>query len=149
MRAVVQRVFAARVEVSGEVVGEIGPGLLAFVGVATEDTERDALRLADKVTGLRIFEDGAGKMSRSLVDVGGGLLVVSQFTLYADTSRGKRPSFDRAMPPSQAEGLYERFIAAAREALPDVRAGRFRAMMRVLADNDGPVTLLLDTLAAL
>jgi len=149
MRAVVQRVFAARVEVSGELVGEIGPGLLAFVGVAKKDTERDALKLADKVTGLRIFEDEAGKMSRSVLDIGGGLLVVSQFTLYADTSRGKRPSFDRAMPPSQAERLYERFIAAAKETLPEVRAGRFRAMMRVVADNDGPVTLLLDTLAPL
>jgi D-aminoacyl-tRNA deacylase len=149
MRAVVQRVFAASVEVAGEVVGAIGPGLLAFVGVANDDTDTDAVKLADKVTGLRIFEDGAGKMSRSLLDVGGGLLVVSQFTLYADTSRGKRPSFDRAMPPSQAEGLYERFIAAARERVPEVQSGRFRAMMRVVADNDGPVTLLLDTLALL
>jgi D-tyrosyl-tRNA(Tyr) deacylase len=149
MRAVVQRVFAARVEVSGEVVGQIGPGLLAFVGVATGDTERDAIKMADKVTGLRIFEDENGKMSRSLLDVGGGLLVVSQFTLYGDTSRGKRPSFDRAMPPSHAEVLYERFVAAAKERIPVVQAGRFRAMMRVVADNDGPVTLLLDTLTPL
>jgi D-tyrosyl-tRNA(Tyr) deacylase len=149
MRAVVQRVSAARVEVSGEVVGEVGTGLLAFVGVATGDTERDALKLADKVTGLRIFEDDNGKMSRSLLDTGGGLLVISQFTLYGDTSRGKRPSFDRAMPPSQAEVLYERFVAAAKERIPVVQAGRFRAMMRVVADNDGPVTLLLDTLAPL
>jgi D-aminoacyl-tRNA deacylase len=149
MRAVVQRVFDARVEVDGEIVGRIGAGLLAFVGVANEDTERDAVKLADKVTGLRVFDDDAGKMSRSLLDVGGGLLVVSQFTLYGDTSRGKRPSFDRAMPPSKAEVLYDRFIAAARETIPDVAAGRFRAMMRVVANNDGPVTLLLDTLAPL
>jgi D-aminoacyl-tRNA deacylase len=149
MRAVVQRVFAARVEVSGEVVGEIGPGILAFIGVAKDDTERDALKLADKVTGLRIFADEAGKMSRSVLDTGGGLLVVSQFTLYADTSRGKRPSYDRAMPPSQAEVLYDRFIAAAGERVPRVQSGRFRAMMRIVADNDGPVTLLLDTLAPL
>ena len=145
MRAVVQRVSAARVEVAGHVTGAVGRGLVVFLGVGNGDTAEDARRLVDKVVSLRIFEDPLGKMSRSLLDVGGGLLVVSQFTLYADTSRGRRPSFDQAMPPEQAEDLYERFIAMAKDRAAGVEAGRFRAMMRVVVDNDGPVTVILDT----
>jgi len=145
MRAVVQRVREARVEVDGQVVGRIGPGLLAFVGAGKGDTEADARWLVDKVLHLRVFEDEAGKMSRDLADIDGGLLVVSQFTLYGDVSRGRRPSFDAAMPPAEAERLYDRFVEMARAKWPKVETGRFRAEMRVLADNDGPVTILIES----
>lgn len=145
MRAVVQRVREARVEVDGQVVGAIGPGLLAFVGAGKGDTEADARWLADKILHLRVFEDEAGKMSRDLSDIDGGLLIVSQFTLYGDVSRGRRPSFDGAMPPAEAERLYDRFVEMAREKWPKVETGRFRAEMRVLADNDGPVTILIES----
>jgi D-tyrosyl-tRNA(Tyr) deacylase len=145
MRAVVQRVSAARVEVAGEVVGRIEKGLIAFVGIGKGDGEADARWLVDKIIGLRAFEDEQGKMNRALADVAGGLLLVSQFTLYGDTSRGRRPGFDAAMPPAEAEPLYERVVALARERHPTVETGRFRADMRVLVDNDGPVTLLLET----
>jgi len=145
MKAVVQRVTAARVEVAGEVVGRIEKGLVAFVGIGKGDGEADARWLVDKIIGLRAFEDEQGKMNRALADVGGGLLLVSQFTLYGDTSRGRRPGFDGAMPPAEAEPLYERIVAMARERHPTVETGRFRADMRVLVDNDGPVTLLLES----
>jgi D-tyrosyl-tRNA(Tyr) deacylase len=145
MRAVVQRVTAARVEVAGEVVGRIEKGLVAFIGVGKGDGEADARWLVDKIIGLRAFEDEQGKMNRALADVAGGLLLVSQFTLYGDTSRGRRPGFDAAMPPAEAEPLYDRIVALARERHAVVETGRFRADMRVLVDNDGPVTLLLET----
>ncbi len=141
-----QRVRSARVEVAGEVVGEIGVGLVAFVAAGVGDGDADVAWLADKVVGLRVFEDEAGKMARALADVSGALLVVSQFTLYGDVSRGLRPSFDGAMAPGPAEAAYERFVALAR-ARAKVETGRFRADMRVVVDNDGPVTIVLDSKA--
>ena len=148
MRAVVQRVTAARVEVAGEIVGRIERGLVAFVGIGKGDGEAEARYLVDKITSLRVFEDDEGKMNRALADVAGGLLLVSQFTLYGDTSRGRRPGFDRAMPPAEAERLYDRVVTLARERHSPVETGRFRADMRVLVDNDGPVTLLVETPSA-
>jgi len=145
MRAVVQRVLAARVEVSGEIVGQIGLGLVVFVGIGKDDAPADVDYLANKVLGLRVFADDEGKMNRALGDVGGGLLVVSQFTLFGDTSRGRRPSYADAMPPERAESLYEAFVARCRDAVAQVATGRFGADMRVVVDNDGPVTLLLDS----
>jgi D-tyrosyl-tRNA(Tyr) deacylase len=145
MRAVVQRVNRASVEVDGNVVGTIERGLVAFVGIGKGDGEAEAAYIVDKIVGLRVFEDEQGKMNRSLADVGGALLVVSQFTLYGDTKRGRRPGFDRAMPPADAEPLYDRVVALARARHPHVETGRFRADMRVQVDNAGPVTLLLDT----
>jgi D-tyrosyl-tRNA(Tyr) deacylase len=147
VRVVVQRVSAARVEVGGEVVGAIDHGLCAFVGAGLGDEEKDVVWCVEKVVGLRVFDDDAGKMSRALSDVGGGLLVVSQFTLFGDVSRGRRPSFDRAMPPGPAALLYERFIALARGRGIPVETGRFRAEMRVVLENDGPVTLVVDSRA--
>jgi len=145
MRAVVQRVLAARVEVSGEIVGQIGLGLVVFVGIGKDDAPADVDYLANKVLGLRVFADDEGKMNRALGEVGGGLLVVSQFTLFGDTSRGRRPSYADAMPPERAESLYEAFVARCRDAVAQVATGRFGADMRVVVDNDGPVTLLLDS----
>jgi D-aminoacyl-tRNA deacylase len=145
MRAVVQRVSAARVEVAGEVVGRIDQGLVAFIGIAKGDGEADARYVVDKIVSLRIFEDEQGKMDRALGDVGGGLLVVSQFTLYGDISRGRRPGFDRAMPPAEAERLYEHVVLLARARHSLVATGRFRADMKVIVDNDGPVTLILES----
>ena len=145
MRAVVQRVSRAKVTVEGEVTGEIGSGSLILLGVAAKDTEADADYLIEKVLNLRIFEDGDGKMNLSLLDVKGGLLVVSQFTLYGDTRRGRRPSFIDAAPPEQANRLYEYFVAKARAQLGDVGTGRFQAMMDVELVNDGPVTIILDS----
>ena len=145
MRAVVQRVKAARVEVAGEIVGQIEKGLVAFVGLGKGDGENEAAWLVDKIVNLRVFEDERGKMNHALADVGGGLLVVSQFTLYGDVRRGRRPGFDDAMPPLLAETLYDRFVHLARSRHPVVATGRFRADMRVVVDNDGPVTLLIDT----
>jgi D-tyrosyl-tRNA(Tyr) deacylase len=145
MRAVVQRVSLARVEVAGEVVGSIAKGLVAFVGIGKGDGETEARWLIDKIIGLRVFEDEQGKMNRALADVAGGLLLVSQFTLYGDTSRGRRPGFDGAMRPEEAEPLYDRVVALARERHGTVETGRFRADMRVVVDNDGPVTLLVET----
>ena len=147
MRAVVQRVTEARVTVDGEVVGAIGRGLCVLLGVGMDDTERDAETLSRKVVGLRVFADDEGKFARSVEDVGGALLVVSQFTLYGDTARGRRPSFTGAAPPERAEALYERFVAAARGGPVPVATGRFGAHMAVALVNDGPVTLLLDTAA--
>jgi D-tyrosyl-tRNA(Tyr) deacylase len=144
LRAVVQRVAEARVCVEGEVVGEIGPGLCVLLGVAREDDEAAAEHLAGRVARLRIFENEEGKFDRSVVDAGGAVLVVSQFTLIADTAKGNRPSFSEAAPPEQAEPLYERFCSALRELAVTVETGVFGARMRVELANDGPVTILLD-----
>jgi D-tyrosyl-tRNA(Tyr) deacylase len=148
MRAVVQRVREARVEVDGAVVGAIGPGLVAFVAAGRDDQERDALYVADKVAGLRVFEDDAGKMARALSDTGGSVLAVSQFTLFGDVRRGRRPDFTAAMEPVAAERLFDRFVTRIRELGVPVQTGRFRAMMRVVVDNDGPVTILIDSTKA-
>ncbi|WP_437828364.1 D-aminoacyl-tRNA deacylase [Sorangium sp. So ce1153] len=145
MRAVVQRALAARVEVDGQVVGAIERGLVAFVGAARDDDEADADHVANKVAGLRVFSDEAGKMSRALADVRGGVLAISQFTLFGDVRRGLRPSFDGAMEPVGAEALYDRFVAALRARGLEVATGRFRADMRVFVENDGPVTILIDS----
>jgi D-aminoacyl-tRNA deacylase len=144
MRAVVQRVSAARVVVAGEVVGEIGTGLCVLLGVGRDDGEAEATRLAGRVARLRIFENEEGRFDRSLLDVGGEALVVSQFTLIADTAKGNRPSFTEAAPPEQAEPLYEAFCAALRELGVEVATGRFGARMSVELVNDGPVTIVLE-----
>jgi D-tyrosyl-tRNA(Tyr) deacylase len=145
MRAVVQRVSRAKVTVAGEITGEIGPGLLVFVGVGHADTEAGADYLAEKIVGLRIFEDDAGKMNRSVAEVGGAVLAVSQFTLYGDVRKGKRPSFDDAARPETARSLYERFVNRVRESGVRCETGRFQQMMEVELVNDGPVTILLDS----
>ncbi len=145
MRAVVQRVSKAHVRVDGEVVGEIGRGLVVLVGVTHGDTEEDARWLARKVAGLRIFEDEAGKMNLSVQEVGGSVLVVSQFTLYADARKGRRPSFVDAAPPDAAEPLIEAFCRFVAEAGIPVATGRFRAMMEVCLCNEGPVTIIVDS----
>jgi len=148
MRAVVQRVSRAKVTVNGEVTGEIGRGLLVLLGVGTGDTRADADYLADKAIGLRIFEDPDGKMNLSVVDVVGAVLAVSQFTLYGDVRRGKRPSFDAAAPPQQARELYEYFVGRIRAAGLRCETGRFQEMMQVELVNEGPVTILLDSAKA-
>jgi D-tyrosyl-tRNA(Tyr) deacylase len=145
MRAVVQRVSKASVVVDEQVVGEIGTGLLVLLGVSTTDTEADADYLAEKIAGLRIFEDGDGKMNRSVADVGGAVLAVSQFTLYGDARRGKRPSFDAAARPERARELYDRFVAQIRQRGLGCETGQFQAMMAVSLVNQGPVTILLDS----
>jgi len=141
----VQRVSSARAEVDGEAVGAIDGGFLVFLGVARGDGEREAVWLADKVAGLRVFEDEAGKMNLSLQDTGGSVLVVSQFTLLADCRRGRRPSFTEAAPPEEADRLYRRFVERLREVGLKVETGVFQAHMAVSLVNDGPVTLWLDT----
>jgi D-tyrosyl-tRNA(Tyr) deacylase len=141
--ALLQRVRQARVEVDGEVVGRIDAGLLAFVCAEPADTEAQAAKLVDKLLALRIFADAAGKMNRSLQDVGGGLLLVSQFTLAADTRGGKRPSFSAAAPPAQGRALFDAVLRLARQRHPVVEAGRFGADMQVHLVNDGPVTIPL------
>ena len=145
MRAVIQRVSRAKVTVAGEVTGEIGMGLLVLLGVGQQDAESGADYLADKTAGLRIFEDDAGKMNRSVVDVGGAVLVVSQFTLYGDVRKGKRPSFDDAARPERARALYARFVERIRAAGLRCETGRFQEMMQVELVNDGPVTILVDS----
>jgi len=145
MRAAVQRVSRAQVVVNGEVAGEIGLGLLVLLGVGREDTEADAVYLADKIAGLRIFEDDEGKINRSVQEAGGSVLAVSQFTLYGDVRRGKRPSFDGAAAPEQARQLYEFFVEKIRAAGLRCETGRFQAMMQVELVNEGPVTILLDS----
>ena len=145
MRAVVQRVTRAEVRVGGEVTGAIGPGLLVLLGVARDDGEADARAMADKLAGLRIFEDAAGKMNLAAADVGGALLVVSQFTLLGDARKGNRPSFIDAAGPEEGSALYERFCALLRERGLEVATGVFRASMEVELVNEGPVTILLDS----
>ncbi len=145
MRAVVQRVKQAAVRVGGASVGEIGPGLLVLLGVAHDDTEADADYLADKVAGLRIFEDADGKMNRAATEIGGAVLAVSQFTLFGDVRRGKRPSFDAAARPELARRLYEHFSERIRAAGLPCATGRFQEMMEVELVNDGPVTILIDS----
>jgi D-tyrosyl-tRNA(Tyr) deacylase len=145
MRAVVQRVSRAKVTVDGEITGEIGAGLLVLLGVSREDREADAEYLAGKVVGLRVFEDAEGKMNRAVGEIGGAVLAVSQFTLYGDVRRGKRPSFDAAARPEQARQLYEYFVDQIRAQGLRCETGRFQAMMDVELVNDGPVTILLDT----
>ena len=145
MRAVVQRVSRARVEVEAEPTGEIGPGLLVLLGVGEGDSEIDTAYLADKIAALRIFEDAGGKMNLSVSDIGGGVLVVSQFTLYGDVRKGRRPSFDSAAPPAEANRLYELFCELLRTKGLEVGTGVFQAMMDVELVNQGPVTILLDS----
>lgn len=145
MRAVIQRVNQARVEVGGEVTGAIGLGLLVLLGVGEGDAEADAVYLADKVAGLRIFEDGAGKMNLSVSDIGGGILVVSQFTLYGDVRKGRRPSFAEAAAPDVADALYQHFCTVLRAKGLQVETGVFQATMEVSLLNHGPVTILLDS----
>jgi D-aminoacyl-tRNA deacylase len=145
MRAVLQRVTRARVTVEGEVVGETGPGLVVLLGVARDDAEADARYLVEKTVALRVFDDEEGRMNRSVVEAGGTLLVVSQFTLYGDVRRGRRPSWVEAAPPEAAEPLYEFFVAQARRSVARVETGSFRRMMEVELVNDGPVAILLDS----
>ena len=146
MRAVVQRVAEARVRIGDRVTAEIGPGLLVLLGVGKDDGARDVEYVAGKIRDLRIFEGDSGKrMDRSVVDIGGAVLVVSQFTLYADTRRGRRPSFDGAAPPDRARGLYEDLVRQLRAARVPVSTGEFQAMMRVELANDGPVTIIIDS----
>ncbi|HEV7222905.1 MAG TPA: D-aminoacyl-tRNA deacylase [Pirellulales bacterium] len=145
MRACIQRVRKAKVTIEGEIAGEIGAGMLVLLGVAVGDEEADARWLADKIAGLRIFEDEAGKMNLSLTETGGAMLVVSQFTLLGDCRKGRRPSFVGAAPPELAEALYETFVAAVRACGIAVATGRFRRQMQVELVNDGPVTLIVES----
>jgi D-tyrosyl-tRNA(Tyr) deacylase len=145
MRAVVQRVRRAEVRVNDQVVGRIGTGLLVLVGIAREDTPETGKALAEKIAQLRVFDDDAGRMNRSLLETGGAVLCVSQFTLYGDCRKGRRPSYDRAAAPDVARALYESFVASLRALGVRVETGEFRAMMDVELVNDGPVTLLLDS----
>jgi len=145
MRAVVQRVTRARVTVDAKIVGEIGNGLVVLLGIARDDTKLDAAYLAEKITALRIFDDDEGKMNLSVRDVSGGVLIVSQFTLYGDVRRGLRPSWIEAAAPEVAEPLYDFFVRQTRTMIDEVATGSFRAMMQVELVNDGPVTILLDS----
>ncbi|HEX6975076.1 MAG TPA: D-aminoacyl-tRNA deacylase [Vicinamibacterales bacterium] len=145
MRAIVQRVTRASVTVNGDVSGAIGPGLLALIGVANEDGPADVQYIADKIRGLRVFADEEGRMNRSVADIGGALLVVSQFTLQADCRKGRRPSLDAAAPPALARALFDAVVGALRESGLRVETGVFQADMQVELVNDGPVTILLDS----
>jgi D-tyrosyl-tRNA(Tyr) deacylase len=145
MRAVVQRVSRAQVAVNGEITGQIGLGLLVLLGVGRDDANADATYLVEKIAGLRVFEDAQGKMNLSVQEVGGSVLAVSQFTLYGDVRRGKRPSFDAAAPPEKARQLYEFFVDQIRAAGLRCETGRFQEMMKVELVNEGPVTILLDS----
>jgi D-aminoacyl-tRNA deacylase len=148
MRAVIQRVTEARVSVDGATQGAIGTGLLVLLGVSRSDTVEDAAYLCDKIAGLRIFPDADGKMNRNVQEAAGSLLIVSQFTLYGDCRRGRRPSFDEAAPPDRAQKLYEHFVELAKKTPVPVETGVFQASMQVQLVNDGPVTILLDTAGA-
>ena len=145
MRCVVQRVTEASVTVNGETVGAVGPGLMVLIGVSTEDTDADLKYMADKVPNLRIFDDENGVMNRSVIDAGGSILAVSQFTLYGDARGGRRPSYIRAAKPDEANTMYERLVAAWRAKGIHVETGRFRTEMKVSLVNDGPVTILIDS----
>jgi D-aminoacyl-tRNA deacylase len=145
MRVVLQRVSEARVRIDGDVVGEIAQGVLVLLGITASDTPEQAEWLADKIVGLRLFEDDAGKMNRDLIEVGGSALIVSQFTLYGDCRKGRRPSFIEAAPPAVAVPLYAAFVDAVRARGVPTATGRFGAMMRVELINDGPVTLIVDS----
>jgi D-aminoacyl-tRNA deacylase len=145
MRAVIQRVSRASVTVDGDVIGSIGDGILLLLGVSSKDSEADAVYLVDKVANLRIFDDEEGKMNLSLLDTAGDLLVVSQFTLYGDSRRGRRPSYIDAARPEHANRLYEYFVSEAKKHVENVATGRFQATMDLELVNDGPVTLLLDS----
>jgi D-tyrosyl-tRNA(Tyr) deacylase len=145
MRAVIQRAARAEVVVDGSVVGKIGPGLVVLLGVGQNDTEADAEYLASKIVGLRIFSDDAGKMNRSLLETGGGALIISQFTLWGDCRKGRRPSFVQAAPPDVAEQLYEYFVKLVADQGVETATGRFGAMMMVELVNDGPVTLIVES----
>lgn len=145
MRAVVQRVSRARVTANGDVTGEISTGLLVLLAVAQADADKDLDYMVDKICGLRVFEDSEGKMNLSVADVGGAILAVSQFTLYGDVRRGRRPSFDDAARPEQARAMYDQFVARVRAAGLRCETGRFQEMMDVELVNDGPVTILLDS----
>lgn len=145
MRIVLQRVTRAAVRVEGDTVGEIGRGLLVLLGVGRNDAEDDARYLVEKIVGLRIFDDASGRMNASVVEVGGALLVVSQFTLYGDVRRGRRPSWSEAAEPERAQKLYELFVAEARRRVAQVETGGFRRQMEVELVNDGPVTILVDS----
>jgi D-tyrosyl-tRNA(Tyr) deacylase len=148
MRAVVQRVSRAQVAINGKIAGKIGPGLLVLLGVGRDDAEPDAAYLAQKIVGLRVFEDGEGKMNRNVQEGGGSVLVVSQFTLYGDVRKGKRPSFDAAAAPEKARHLYELFVDQVRSAGLHCETGRFQETMNVELVNEGPVTILLDSAKA-
>jgi D-tyrosyl-tRNA(Tyr) deacylase len=145
MRVVIQRVSEASVTVDGTITGEIGPGLLVLLGVAAEDSERDADYLVNKTLGLRVFPDEQGKMNRSIIDTAGSVLVVSQFTLYGDCRKGMRPSYDKAARPAAAQRLYEYFVQQIRDKGVRVQTGIFQAKMEVRLNNDGPVTLICDS----
>lgn len=145
MRAVVQRVSRAKVTVGNEITGEIGKGLLILLGVSGNDSEKEASYILEKILNLRIFEDSEDKMNLSLLDIAGELLVVSQFTLYGDARKGRRPSFIEAAPPEKANKIYNFFVEEARKQLNKVQTGKFQAMMDVELVNDGPVTILLDS----
>ena len=145
MRAVIQRVTRAKVTVDGEVIGEIGNGLVVLLGIARDDTKVEAAYLVDKIANLRIFDDEDGKMNLSVKDVSGALLIISQFTLYGDVRRGLRPAWIDAAPPEVAGPLYDFFVRQARSTVDDVATGKFQAMMQVELVNDGPVTILLDS----
>jgi D-tyrosyl-tRNA(Tyr) deacylase len=145
MRAVIQRVKEARVEVEGEVAGRIGEGILLFLGIRKDDTQDDIKYLVEKVLGLRMFDDDAGKMNLSITDVGGEILVVPQFTLYGDCRKGRRPSFDEAASSDMAERLYDIFVEEVKKRGINVQTGRFRAIMDIHLTNSGPVTILLDS----
>ena len=145
MRIVIQRVIGAQLFVNGLLQSQIGPGVVAFVGIAKSDTERDADYLAAKLSGLRIFPDAEGKMNRSVAETGGEIMLVSNFTLYGDTAKGKRPSFDMAARPEAAQPIYNYFVNKVRESGIGVETGVFQAEMRVVVENDGPVTLICDS----
>ncbi len=145
MRAVIQRVDWAAVSVAGVEIARIGKGILALVGIARDDSREDSEWMAKKISELRVFDDSEGKLNLSLLDVGGQLLVVSQFTLYGDCRKGRRPSYSDAAPPAEAERMYKEFIDVARRLVPGVQSGQFQAMMDVSLQNSGPVTLILDS----